>query len=151
MTLTNDQEQDIVFKIMVSLPYMYGVQPPYGRIRPGETATIDITRQMMTKEPPLAYEYKDKFLVMSRVVKFDKQGLSARDLWSLNESVQVHLRKIRVVFLPAIGQSWEDEEDDSQQSDEAVTPTMTTAQLIPPDIFSSIRNYAKMTGYPVRV
>lgn len=156
LTMSNPHhDRTIVYRIMVSLPHLYGVQPPYGRIAPGESVNVDIVRQKMDEEPPLAYEYKDKFLILSRDLNEEQEGASVKELWKLNDKNETHEHKIRVVFLPAAGQTWDDEEDEdedgprSETSEPLMTPNETPAgsPLISPALASTFRDYAKRTGY----
>lgn len=141
----------------MSLPHLYCVQPPYGRIAPRESVNVDIVRQKMAEEPPLAYEYRDKFLILTRDLEEEQEGASVKDLWKLNDQGETHEHKIRVVFLPAAGQTWDDEEDELDEdglrfetSEPLMTPNETPAgspRLISPALALTFRDYAKRTGY----
>ncbi|TFL01263.1 PapD-like protein [Pterulicium gracile] len=147
LTMSNPHhDRTIVYRIMVSLPHLYCVQPPYGRIAPRESVNVDIVRQKMAEEPPLAYEYRDKFLILTRDLEEEQEGASVKDLWKLNDQGETHEHKIRVVFLPAAGQTWDDEEDELDEdglrfetSEPLMTPNETPAgspRLISPAVSS---------------
>lgn len=89
--------------------------------------------QALREEPPSNTKCKDKFLIQSTLITPEKQSLSLGEIvrfqwlfpfyltnpiqWNVtgdNEEAKVHQQKLRVTYLPAEGQTLEEEEEPQQ-------------------------------------
>ncbi|RXW24414.1 hypothetical protein EST38_g1406 [Candolleomyces aberdarensis] len=129
LTITNNNAQPIAFKVKTTAPKLYCVRPNSGRVEPGDSLEVSVMLQAMKEEPPLNAKCKDKFLIQSTVITPDKESMSLQEIWAstdTNEEGRVHQQKLRVTYLPAEGQTLEEE-------DEAAHPNPNFSTLGPND------------------
>lgn len=72
--------------------------------------------QALKEDPPLNTKCKDKFLIQSTIITPEKEALPVQAIWSspdANEEGKVHQQKLRVTYLPAEGQTLEEEDENS--------------------------------------
>ncbi|KAJ2919204.1 hypothetical protein MD484_g1217, partial [Candolleomyces efflorescens] len=127
LTITNNNAQPIAFKVKTTAPKLYCVRPNSGRVEPGESLEVSVMLQALKEEPPLNAKCKDKFLIQSTVITPDKETMTLQEIWAstdTNEEGKVHQQKLRVTYLPAEGQTLEEE-------DEAAPPNVPS--LLPND------------------
>lgn len=65
VTVSNDLDTPIAFKVKTTAPKLYCVRPNSGVVAPRSTLEVDITFQGLEKEPALGAKCKDKFLFVS--------------------------------------------------------------------------------------
>ncbi|KAF5338965.1 hypothetical protein D9611_008825 [Ephemerocybe angulata] len=114
LTITNNNAQPIAFKVKTTAPKLYCVRPNSGRVEPGESQEVSVMLQALKEEPPLNAKCKDKFLIQSTVITPDKETMSLQEIWATtdtNEEGRVHQQKLRVTYLPAEGQTLEEEDE----------------------------------------
>ncbi|TFK28077.1 VAMP-associated protein [Coprinopsis marcescibilis] len=114
LTITNNNVNPIAFKVKTTAPKLYCVRPNSGRVEPGESLEVAVMLQALKEEPPLNTKCKDKFLIQSTVITQDKETMSLQDIWAstdANEEGKVYQQKLRVAFLPAEGQTLEEEDE----------------------------------------
>ncbi|CAK5284096.1 unnamed protein product, partial [Mycena citricolor] len=114
LTLTNHNQLPLAFKVKTTAPKLYTVRPNTGRVEPGESVDVAVMLQPLKEEPPLNAKCKDKFLIQSTTISSDKDSLSVQDIWSSADPSNegVHQQKLRVVYLPAEGQTLVEEDEE---------------------------------------
>ncbi|KAF9476540.1 PapD-like protein [Pholiota conissans] len=137
LTIRNvDKEhQPVAFKIKITAPKLYFVQPNMGIIEPGESIDIWVTKQAHQVEPPRNTECKDKFLVEAKIITSDMRNMSVPEIWD-KESKVFH-KKLRVHFLPADGQTNDDNEEEARESLVSFPPSISTEHISTVDTTSS--------------
>ncbi|KAH8114739.1 VAMP-associated protein [Phellopilus nigrolimitatus] len=110
LTVTNNNEQPVAFKVKTTAPKLYCVRPNSGRIEPGGSVDVQVLLQAMKEEPPANAKCKDKFLVQSTIITAEKEAMPSHDLWN-NEESEVHQQKVKVVYLPPVGQELPEEDE----------------------------------------
>lgn len=119
LTVTNNNALPVAFKVKTTAPKLYCVRPNSGRIEPGESVEVSVMLQPMKEEPPLSTKCKDKFLIQSTLITPEKETKDLQDIWnvagSTGEEWKVHQQKLRVVYLPAEGQTVEEEDEGHPQ------------------------------------
>ncbi|TDL23270.1 VAMP-associated protein [Rickenella mellea] len=123
LTVTNNNELPVAFKVKTTAPKLYCVRPNSGTVQPGESSEVQVLLQAMKEEPPLNAKCKDKFLVQSTLITPEKESLSAHDFWTSLEGQEskVHQQKIKVVYLPAPGQAVEEEDEGAYNQSSMLT------------------------------
>ncbi|PAV17118.1 VAMP-associated [Pyrrhoderma noxium] len=113
LTITNNNEQPVAFKVKTTAPKLYCVRPNSGRIDPGDSVDVQVLLQAMKEEPPLNAKCKDKFLIQSTLITPEKESLPLADLWGNvdGEEPKVHQQKIKVIYLPPIGHELPEEDE----------------------------------------
>ncbi|KIM43402.1 hypothetical protein M413DRAFT_444230 [Hebeloma cylindrosporum] len=114
LTITNHNPQPVAFKVKTTAPKLYCVRPNSGRVEPGESVDVSVMLQALKEEPPLNTKCKDKFLIQSTIITPDKETLALSDIWAspeANEEGKVFQQKLRVTYLPAEGQTLEEEDE----------------------------------------
>ncbi|KAJ7459919.1 PapD-like protein [Mycena latifolia] len=124
LTITNHNAQPVAFKVKTTAPSLYCVRPNSGRINPGESLDVSV-------EPPLNAICKDKFLVQSSLITPGKEAMSLQDIWIgaedvLGEEGKVYQQKLRVIYLPAKGQTLVEEEEEEEEGGQTSTTIMNT-------------------------
>ncbi|KAJ7784492.1 PapD-like protein [Mycena metata] len=116
LTITNHNAQPVAFKVKTTAPKLYCVRPNSGRVEPGQSLDVSVMLQPLKDEPPLNAKCKDKFLIQSTLITPGKEGLQLQDIWSspeAGEEGKVHQQKLRVVYLPAEGQTLVEEDEEA--------------------------------------
>ncbi|KAG6857151.1 hypothetical protein H0H87_008721 [Tephrocybe sp. NHM501043] len=130
LTITNHNTQPIAFKVKTTAPkvressgvttasdivvQLYCVRPNSGRVEPGESLDVSVMLQALKDEPPMNAKCKDKFLIQSTLITAEKETMNLADIWNVADTTEegkVHQQKLRVTFLPAEGQTLEEEEE----------------------------------------
>ncbi|KAF8073760.1 PapD-like protein [Lyophyllum atratum] len=118
LTITNHNSQPVAFKVKTTAPRLYCVRPNSGRVEPGESVDVSVMLQALREEPPSNAKCKDKFLIQSTLITAEKETMPLQDIWSAtdgSEEAKVHQQKLKVTYLPAEGQTLEEEEEPQQQ------------------------------------
>jgi len=103
LTITNNNNQPIAYKVKTTAPRSYCVRPNCGRVEPLKRVTITISLEPM-KEEPSSDACKDKFLIESTLIdpKLEEHILPLK-IFSLikssGELERVHNQKLKVKFL----------------------------------------------------
>ncbi|KAF7365145.1 MSP domain-containing protein [Mycena venus] len=117
LTITNHNAQPVAFKVKTTAPKLYCVRPNSGRVEPGQSIDVSVMLQPLKDEPPLNAKCKDKFLIQSTLITPGKEAMPLQDIWSspdTGEEGKVHQQKLRVVYLPAEGQTLVEEDEEAQ-------------------------------------
>ncbi|KAG5648337.1 hypothetical protein DXG03_004909 [Asterophora parasitica] len=116
LTITNTNPYPIAFKVKTTAPKLYCVRPNSGRVASGESVDVSVMLQALREEPPLNAKCKDKFLIQSILIVPEKDHIPLPEFWTGTEASEVHQQKLRVTYLPAEGQTLEEEEEPQQPS-----------------------------------
>ncbi|EJC97811.1 VAMP-associated protein [Fomitiporia mediterranea MF3/22] len=113
LTVKNPNEQPVAFKVKTTAPKLYCVRPNSGRIEPGQSVQVQVLLQAMKEEPPANAKCKDKFLVQSTIITEEKEAMPLQELWNNidGQESDVHSQKIKVVYLPPVGQELPEEDE----------------------------------------
>ncbi|KAJ7675753.1 PapD-like protein [Mycena polygramma] len=117
LSIANHNAQPVAFKVKTTAPKLYSVRPNSGRVEPGQSVDVLVMLQPLKDEPPLNAKCKDKFLIQSTLITPDKEAMPLLDIWNspeTNEEGRVHHQKLRVVYLPAEGQTLVEEDEEAQ-------------------------------------
>ncbi|KAJ6559119.1 PapD-like protein [Mycena vulgaris] len=117
LTITNHNALPVAFKVKTTAPKLYTVRPNSGRVEPGQSLDVLVMLQPLKDEPPLNAKCKDKFLVQTALITPGKESVPVQDLLAstdTSEEGKVHQQKLRVVYLPAEGQTLVEEEEEGQ-------------------------------------
>ncbi|KAF8139544.1 PapD-like protein [Mycena galopus ATCC 62051] len=129
LTITNHNVQPVAFKVKTTAPRLYTVRPNSGRVEPGQSVDVLVMSQPLKDEPPLNAKCKDKFLIQSTLITPGKEAMSLTDIWAspeMGEEGKVHQQKLRVVYLPAEGQTLVEEDEEAPMN---MSPMMGTGDL----------------------
>jgi len=117
LTITNHNAQPVAFKVKTTAPKLYCVRPNSGRVEPGQSIDVSVMLQPLKDEPPLNAKCKDKFLIQSTMITPGKEAMPLQDIWNspdAGEEGKVHQQKLRVMYLPAEGQTLVEEDEEAQ-------------------------------------
>lgn len=145
LTISNLNEAPVAFKVKTTAPKLYCVRPNSGRIEPGESVDVSVMLQAMKEEPPLSAKCKDKFLIQSTIITQDKETLPLQDIWGTTEGgeeAKVHQQKLKVVYLPPVGQTLV-EEDEGPANYSTLFDTTGDSQ------FDTVKSHPATNGHSV--
>lgn len=91
LTVRNDNNEPVAFKVKTTAPKQYCVRPNSGRIEPGQTTSIQVQLQGFKGDIPT--KCKDKFLILSAGIPADFAAASVADYWSHIDSTSSADRK----------------------------------------------------------
>ncbi|KAI4245042.1 MAG: hypothetical protein L6R40_002641 [Gallowayella cf. fulva] len=106
LRLQNPSNDPIAFKVKTTAPKQYCVRPNSGKIDAGQDVEVQVLLQAMREDPPPDARCRDKFLVQTVTLSQDSDASNIPAIWQNIEKVSkssIQERKIRVVFLPADG------------------------------------------------
>ncbi|TDL23271.1 PapD-like protein [Rickenella mellea] len=115
LTVTNNNELPVAFKVKTTAVKLYCVRPNMGRVEPGESAEVQVLLQAMENEPPQNKKCRDKFLFQSAFITPGNESLSSRDFWTSLET-NIYQQKLKVVYLPTSGDPADEEDDGVRNS-----------------------------------
>ncbi|KAJ7095810.1 PapD-like protein [Mycena belliarum] len=124
LTITNHNAYPVGFKVKTTAPKLYTVRPNSGRVEPGQSLDVLVMLQPLKDEPPLNAKCKDKFLVQTALITPGKEATPVQDLLASTDTSdegKVHQQKLRVVYLPAEGQTLMEEEEEGQTNMSSMT------------------------------
>ncbi|EER43561.1 MSP domain-containing protein [Histoplasma capsulatum var. duboisii H88] len=102
LTIENNNDEPVAFKVKTTAPKSYCVRPNSGRIGAGERVDVQVLLQAMKDDRSVGAS-KDKFLVQSVAVSTDKDFSNVSSIWQHVEQTSkssIHEQKIKVEFLP---------------------------------------------------
>ncbi|OJD11586.1 hypothetical protein AJ78_07672 [Emergomyces pasteurianus Ep9510] len=102
LTIQNNNDEPVAFKVKTTAPKSYCVRPNSGRIGAGESVDVQVLLQAMKDDKSVGAS-KDKFLVQSVAVSTDKDFSNVSSIWQHVEQTSkgsIHEQKIKVEFLP---------------------------------------------------
>lgn len=93
LTLTNEDDKIISYKIKTTSPEKYRVRPCLGLLKPGGTVSVTVAVQSGFQLPVLS---RDKFLVMGMTTDSgDKSSQEITDLWKQFGSTATEIKRLR--------------------------------------------------------
>ncbi|KAJ7288260.1 PapD-like protein [Mycena rebaudengoi] len=120
LSIANHNAQPIAFKVKTTAPKLYCVRPNSGRVEPGQSVDVEVMLQPLKEEPPLNAKCKDKFLVQSTLITPGKEAMPLPEIWTATvageEATTVQQQKLRVVYLPAEGQTLVEEDEEAHNN-----------------------------------
>ncbi|EEQ87249.1 integral ER membrane protein Scs2 [Blastomyces dermatitidis ER-3] len=102
LTIENNNDEPVAFKVKTTAPKSYCVRPNSGRIGAGESIDVQVLLQAMKDDRSVGTS-KDKFLVQSVAVSTDKDFSNVSSIWQHVEQTSkssIQEQKIKVEFLP---------------------------------------------------
>ncbi|XP_067933480.1 vesicle-associated membrane protein-associated protein A-like [Watersipora subatra] len=93
VSLTNQCEEPLAFKVKTTAPRRYAVRPNSGSLTPGETLTISVMRQPADTDVP--EKARHKFMIQSVKVK---PGQNLATVWTDTDPSTFMETKLRVQF-----------------------------------------------------
>lgn len=102
LSLKNNNDFPVAFKVKTTSPRQYIVRPNAGRIEANSETEVQVVLQPMREDPPPDFKCKDKFLVQSIQLSEELEVLPLPDLWAhveKNLKGQVSERRLRAVYL----------------------------------------------------
>jgi vesicle-associated membrane protein-associated protein A len=141
LTITNHNAQPVAFKVKTTAPKLYCVRPNSGRVEPGQSVDVSVMLQPLKEEPPLNAKCKDKFLIQSTLITPGKEAMSLAEIWSspdAGEDGKVHQQKLRVVYLPAEGQTLVEEDEEGQATQ--------SSMIVGDSRFDTVRQHPSANG-----
>ncbi|KAJ6605661.1 PapD-like protein [Mycena sp. CBHHK59/15] len=141
LTIANHNAQPIAFKVKTTAPKLYCVRPNSGRVEPGQSLDVSVMLQALKDEPPLNAKCKDKFLIQSTLITPGKEAMPLQDIWNSpegGEEAKVHQQKLRVVYLPAEGQTLVEEEEEGHN--------MSSMTNLGESRFDTVRQHPSING-----
>ncbi|KAF9468507.1 PapD-like protein [Collybia nuda] len=147
LTITNNNSQPIAFKVKTTAPKLYCVRPNSGRVEPGESVDVSVMLQALREEPPMNAKCKDKFLIQSTLITTEKETMALHDIWAMpegSEEGKVHQQKLRVTYLPAEGQTLEEEDESTIPQPPNISSFINAGD----SRFDTVRQHLKPNGHP---
>lgn len=102
VTITNNSEEPIAFKVKTTAPKFYCVRPNAAVVAPGENVQIQIIFLGLPKEPEVDFKCRDKFLVITLPCPNSLGNKTVAEAWNALEkefSKQAISKKIRVKYM----------------------------------------------------
>lgn len=81
ITIKNDSEQTIAFKVKTTAPKVYCVRPNAALVPAGESVDVQVILLGLKEEPTPDFKCKDKFLVIALPAPYDLGELSVAEAW----------------------------------------------------------------------
>jgi hypothetical protein len=98
LSLTNNGEERIAFKVKTTSPKKYCVRPSTGYVDPGSSKDVQVIMQAQREYPPSLNDCKDKFLVQS--LKIDSKTTEITpELFEAASGKDIKQSKLRVVLV----------------------------------------------------
>ncbi|ODV87210.1 hypothetical protein CANARDRAFT_5763 [[Candida] arabinofermentans NRRL YB-2248] len=100
ITVKNESQGHIAFKVKTTAPKLYCVRPNASTIAPGEELSVQIIFQGLESEPTIGTKCKDKFLIVALPCDADLKPKAVSALWPdlTKTNGPTTDSKLRVVF-----------------------------------------------------
>ncbi|SCU87109.1 LAMI_0D04764g1_1 [Lachancea mirantina] len=125
VTVTNNSDQTVAFKVKTTAPKFYCVRPNAAIVAPGEQVQVQVILLGLAEEPTSDFKCRDKFLVITLPAPYDLGTSSVTEAWAQLEAEfkqQAISKKIKVKYL--IGEE--------AQGEDAGKPATTTSSAAAP-------------------
>lgn len=102
VTVTNNSEQNIAFKVKTTAPKFYCVRPNAAVVAPGEQVQVQVILLGLAEEPTPDFKCRDKFLVITLPAPYDLGTSTVTEAWPQLEAEfkqQAVSKKIKVKYL----------------------------------------------------
>ncbi|CEP60230.1 phospholipid metabolism-regulating protein SCS22 LALA0_S01e05974g [Lachancea lanzarotensis] len=81
VTVTNNSDQAVAFKVKTTAPKFYCVRPNAALVGPGEQVQVQVILLGLAKEPAADFKCRDKFLVITLPAPYDLGSSSVTEAW----------------------------------------------------------------------
>ncbi|CDK27838.1 unnamed protein product [Kuraishia capsulata CBS 1993] len=139
ITVTNDTDGLLAFKVKTTAPKFYCVRPNAAVLEKGEKMDVLIISQGLPEEPTAPFKCKDKFLIegvpVSKVVENKEVSENWAKLVQLQGQGGVDSKKIRVAFL--VGETYTAKELETRKEKAALLSSKSTGSTPKPSVVSS--------------
>ncbi|KAG7826411.1 hypothetical protein KL909_000463 [Ogataea angusta] len=132
ITITNDSQTSIAFKVKTTAPKLYCVRPNASIVKPGSSMDVSIIFQGLPKEPAIGTKCKDKFLIVSVPCSDDLDPKSVSTIWPELQSQAGSTTdvKVKVVFnYSSLTNTIQEESSQQSRSDDRDTTVLAAAPL----------------------
>ncbi|KAG7913459.1 hypothetical protein KL905_001177 [Ogataea polymorpha] len=132
ITITNDSQTSIAFKVKTTAPKLYCVRPNASIVKPGSSMDVSIIFQGLPKEPAIGTKCKDKFLIVSVPCSDDLDPKSVSTIWPELQSQAGSTTdvKVKVVFnYSSLTNTIQEESSQQSKSDDRDTAVLAAAPL----------------------
>lgn len=129
ITIKNDSDQTIAFKVKTTAPKVYCVRPNAALVPSGESVQVQVILLGLKTEPAPSFKCKDKFLVIALPAPYDLGETSVADAWPQLEAEfkdKGLSKKIKVNYV-FDAEPKATEEKTSQVEPEVITPVPDNA------------------------
>ncbi|SCU95343.1 LAME_0F11782g1_1 [Lachancea meyersii CBS 8951] len=102
VTVTNNSDQAVAFKVKTTAPKFYCVRPNAALVQPGEQVQVQVILLGLAEEPAADFKCRDKFLVITLPAPYDLGSLSVTEAWPQLEAEfkeNAVSKKIKVKYL----------------------------------------------------
>lgn len=102
VTVKNNSDQAVAFKVKTTAPKFYCVRPNASVVAPGETVDVQVIFLGLPESPQPDYKCRDKFLVITLPSPYDLGAKSVSEAWADLEAEfkqQAISKKIKVRYL----------------------------------------------------
>lgn len=102
VTVKNNSDQPVAFKVKTTAPKFYCVRPNASVVEPGETVDVQVIFLGLPEAPQPDYKCRDKFLVITLPSPYDLGSKSVSEAWADLEAEfkqQAISKKIKVKYL----------------------------------------------------
>ncbi|KAL3235022.1 Vesicle-associated membrane protein-associated protein SCS2 [Nakaseomyces bracarensis] len=102
VTVKNNSDQPVAFKVKTTAPKFYCVRPNASVVAPGETVDVQVIFLGLPEAPQPDYKCRDKFLVITLPSPYDLGSKSVSEAWADLEAEfkqQAISKKIKVKYL----------------------------------------------------
>ncbi|SCU97628.1 LADA_0H07272g1_1 [Lachancea dasiensis] len=126
VTVTNNSDQAVVFKVKTTAPKFYCVRPNAALVAPGEQVQVQVILLGLAEEPAADFKCRDKFLVVTLPAPYDLGSSSVTEAWpQLEAEFKQHAvsKKIKVKYL--LGEEAPIQEKSSENAEGAATKVVS--------------------------
>ncbi|KJA15413.1 hypothetical protein HYPSUDRAFT_91939 [Hypholoma sublateritium FD-334 SS-4] len=102
LTITNNNVQPIAYKVKTTAPKIYYARPYIGKVKPGESFSLLVTKRESQDEPPAVKQSTDKFLIQCIVIPPEQEHLSVEQIWAsprAKKEENIYGQKLRVTYV----------------------------------------------------
>lgn len=132
VTIANNSQEQIAFKVKTTAPKFYCVRPNAALLGPGESVQVHVILLGLGKEPEADFKCRDKFLVITLPAPYDLGSEPVANAWPRLETEfkqQAVSKKIKVRY-----------QLDSKPQNEIATPTEKEhQQAIPAQVHEDVQ------------
>ncbi|KAL6937887.1 hypothetical protein ACO0RG_004412 [Hanseniaspora osmophila] len=118
ITITNNSDEAIAFKVKTTAPKYYCVRPNAALVAAGEEVKVQIILLGLAEEPSVDHKCKDKFLVITLPAPYELNNTSVSEVWSQLEAEfkdQSISKKIKVKYVVDTAKQHHQQQPQQQQ------------------------------------
>ncbi|KAL6940315.1 hypothetical protein ACO0QE_004213 [Hanseniaspora vineae] len=129
ITITNNSDEAIAFKVKTTAPKYYCVRPNAALVAAGEEVKVQIILLGLAEEPKADHKCKDKFLVITLPAPYELNNTSVSEVWSQLEAEfkdQSISKKIKVKYVVDSGKQQQHQPPQVEKQVEKQEPVQTS-------------------------